>query len=335
MIPGKPEESGVIRRITLRPIDEGFMPGKGRHPEPVEIKTLIAWVESGANWPDGITLTARDPEPPKRAPIPNRPPKDDPETVAMLDDIIHFILDAESLTPAHPIEDLAFLRRSTIDVIGRIPTDKEIDQFLAMPDGKRREQWIDHLLAHPRFADRWSVFFADMLRIRSNEPGSDRWLAWVHAALKDGKPYDEMVRELIGSSGRPGSAPAVGFILAEDANALELGSVTSQVFLGVRIGCAMCHDHPFDDWEQQDFYDFAAFFGKTRTVGRRNRGTNYVTEARDTTVMWPPEDKAGEGKRAPVKAHYPFELVEFRNPPHYIVDPEPPPSASLRFIRRM
>jgi mono/diheme cytochrome c family protein len=318
VVPGDLEASGIIKRILLRPIDEGYMPDKGRALEPQEIDTLVAWVKSGAHWPDGVTLTAREPEPPQRAPMPERAPKDTADAARMLDAMIRHTLDGENIVPTGPVDDLAFLRRTTIDLIGRIPEDTEIDEFMAWPQESRRTQLVEKLLEHPRFADRWSVFFADMLRIRSNEPGADRWLGWVHGSIRDGKPYDEMVRELIASSGRPGSAPAVGFLLAEDVNPLELGSVTAQVFLGVRIGCAMCHDHPFDDWEQKDFYEFSAFFGKTRQVGRRDRGSNYITEAKDSTVLWPPEDKAGDQKRSPIKAHYPFELVEFIESPDYI-----------------
>lgn len=318
VVAGDPEASGVIRRITLRPIDEGFMPEKGRHLEADEIKTLIAWVKDGAHWPEGVTLTAREPEPPRRAPMPGQAPEDTLEAARMFDAMVRHTLDAEQIVPTGPIDDLAYLRRTTLDLIGRIPQNEEIDEYLAWPKDRRRTELVEKLLDHPRFADRWSVFFADMLRIRSNQPGAARWLGWVHGSLREGKAYDDMVRELIASSGRPGSAPAVGFLLGEDANALELGSVTAQVFLGVRIGCAMCHDHPFDDWEQKDFYEFSAFFGKTRKVGRRDRGTDYITEARDSTVLWPPEDQAGDRKRSPVKAHYPFELVEFEETPDYL-----------------
>jgi hypothetical protein len=318
VIPGQPDASGVIRRILLRPIDEGHMPDKGRALESAEIDTLVAWVKGGANWPEGVTLTAREPEPPKRAPMPDRPPENTADAARLLDEMIRHTLDAERIAPTGPIDDLAFLRRTSIDIIGRIPKSEEIDAFLAWPADTRRAQLVDSLLDHPRFADRWSVFFADMLRIRSDQPGADRWLGWVHGSLRDGKPYDHMVRELVASSGRPGSAPAIGFLLAEGANPLELGAVTAQIFLGVQIGCAMCHDHPYDDWEQRDFYEFSAFFGKTRQVGRRDQGTNYITEAKDNTVMWPPEDQAAGKKRTPVDAHYPFELVEFTETPEYL-----------------
>ena len=318
IIPGQPDASGVIRRILLRPIDEGYMPDKGRALEPEEINTLVAWVKGGATWPDGVTLTAREPEPPKRAPMPDRAPENPADAARLLDGMIRHTLDSERIAPTGTVNDLAFLRRASVDLIGRIPKTGEIDAFLAWPAETRRARLVDSLLVHPRFADRWSVFFADMLRIRSGQPGADRWLGWVHGSLRDGKPDDHMVRELIASSGRPGSAPAVGFLLAENANPLELGAVTSQIFLGVQIGCAMCHDHPYDDWEQRDFYEFSAFFGKTRQVGRRDQGTNYITEAKDNTVMWPPEDQASGKKRSPVDAHYPFALVEFTETPEYL-----------------
>lgn len=318
VIPGQPDASGVIRRILLRPIDEGHMPDKGRALEQAEIDTLVAWVKNGATWPDGVTLTPREPEPPTRAPMPDRSPKNAADAARLLNEIIRHTLDAEQIIPTGPVDDLAFLRRTSIDLIGRIPKTEEIDIFLAWPAETRRSQLVDSLLAHPRFADRWSVFFADMLRIRSGQPGADRWLGWVHGSLRDAKPYDQMVRELVASSGRPGSAPAVGFLLAEGANPLELGAVTAQIFLGVQIGCAMCHDHPYDDWEQRDFYEFSAFFGKTRQVGRRDQGTNYITEAKDSTVLWPPEDQAAGKKRSTVEAHYPFALVEFSETPDYL-----------------
>ena len=215
VVPGDLEKSGVIQRIQLRPIDEGYMPDKGRALDSKEVDTLVAWVKNGAKWPEGVTLVSREQPPPKRAPMPDHPPTDTADAARMLDGMIHHTLQAEGIVPTDPLPDLAYLRRTTLDLIGRIPTDDEIHEFLGWPEETRRSQLVEKWLADRRFADRWSVFFADMLRIRSDQPGADRWLGWVHAALSEGKPYDQMVRELIASSGRSGSSPAVGFLLGE------------------------------------------------------------------------------------------------------------------------
>lgn len=318
VIPGQPEASGMIRRILLRPIDDGHMPDKGRALNQSEIDTLVAWVKGGASWPNDITLTHREPEPPKRATMPEHPPETPQAAARQLDELILQMLKHDGIPSTATIDDLSFLRRVSIDIIGRIPKHSEIQTFLAWPADSRRNQLVNAWLEHPRFADRWSVFFADMLRIRSGQPGADRWLAWVHGSLRDGKPYDDMIRELIASSGRPNSTPPVGFLLAENANPLELGAITAQIFLGVQIGCAMCHDHPYDDWKQREFYEFAAFFGKTRQVGRGDRGSNYITEANDNAVMWPPEDQSAGKKRKPIDAKFPFAWVDFLEPPDYL-----------------
>ncbi|MEN8775296.1 MAG: DUF1553 domain-containing protein, partial [Akkermansiaceae bacterium] len=216
------------------------------------------------------------------------------------------------------IDDGAFLRRSTIDLVGRIPTMKEVREYDQW--GKdRRAKLIEKLTTHPRFADRWTIFMADMLRIRSNVTGGNQLLAYIHGSLEQEKPYDELVRELISASGRANSNPAVGYILGDDAAPMELAAATSQIFLGVRIGCAMCHDHPFDDWEQKHFYDLAAFFGKTKKVqSRRQGGTVYTTEGDKMMVLWPPEDKAEPDKRKPVKPKFPFQMVDTGTTPEYI-----------------
>jgi len=183
----------------------------------------------------------------------------------------------------------------------------EIKEFESW-GGDRREKLVSKLLAHPRFADRWTIFMADMLRIRSNVEGGNQLLAYVHGSLAQAKPYDQMARELISASGRPNSNPAVGYILGDQADPMELAAATSQTFLGVRMGCAMCHDHPFDDWQQKDFYQLAAYFGKTKQVTNRNRGLVYATEGDQMAVLWPPEDKAKGSPRDAVKPRFPIEL---------------------------
>ena len=317
IVPGKPDESELILRARLRPIDEGFMPDEGQALTSEELETLTAWIEAGADWPEGVTLTEKKPEPVKRVALPANPPATIAETATMVDDILRREnLDHKTITTP-TIDDDAFLRRATIDLIGRIPTRKEIDIFHSW-GSDRREKLIDHLLDHDRFADRWTVFMADMLRIRSDVPGGNALLAYVNASIEQSKPYDEFVRALISASGKPNSNPAVGYILGDDAMPMELAAATSQVFLGVRIGCAMCHDHPFDDWEQKDFYELAAFFGKTQKVQSRQRGMVYTTEGHEMSVLWPPEDKAEAEERMPVLPLFPFTLTKYDHQPAYL-----------------
>lgn len=310
IVPSEPSKSELLVRIHLRPIDEGVMPDEGQPLKPEEVAILDAWVTAGAPWPKGVTLVERKPEKPKRVAMPEKAPGSEHEAAALLDDILRRENQDTGVTTTEPIDDLAFLRRASIDLIGRIPTMEEIREFQTWGDD-RRARLIDKLTTHPRFADRWTIFMADMLRIRSNVTGGNQLLAYIHGSLKQGKPYDVLVRELISASGRANSNPAVGYILGDDAQPMELAAATSQIFLGVRIGCAMCHDHPFDDWEQKHFYDLAAFFGKTKTVrSNRQNGSIYTTEGDKNTVLWPPEDKADPEERKPVQPKFPFQMGE-------------------------
>ena len=214
-----------------------------------------------------------------------------------------------SVKPLPIVDDLTFLRRIYVDLIGRIPTHVEVAAFKALPESKRRAAIIDELLANDRFADTWTVFFADMLRLRSNADGGQAALAYVHKAVHDRVPYDDLARRLISANGKAGATPEVGFILGDNADPMALAGATSQVFMGVRIACAQCHDHPFDVWTQKDFYGFAAYFGKTRRVETRFTNTVYTTESNQTSIMWPPEGADDDSDRKPMDPRFPFEVT--------------------------
>lgn len=207
------------------------------------------------------------------------------------------------------VDDLAYLRRVTVDLVGRIPTDQEIQDYQKLSVKERRAKTVERLLADPRFADRWTVFFADMLRIRTNADGGAALLAFVHKSIEDGLPYDNMCRQLISANGRAGRTPEIGFILGDNADPMALAGVTSQVFMGVRIACAQCHDHPFDTWKRKEFYGFAAYFGKTRRVESELTKAVYTVEQNQNVIMWPPADPGFDGKREPVPAAFPFKMV--------------------------
>jgi hypothetical protein len=213
-----------------------------------------------------------------------------------------------SLTAAPVVDDLGFLRRVSVDLIGRIPAEAEIQRYLAWPAAERRSRSVDALMKDQRFAARWTIFFADLLRLRSGVAGGGAAHAFVQKAVAEGMPYDEMCRQLIAASGKPDLTPEAGFVLSDDADPMVLAGVTSQVFLGIRIACAQCHNHPFDVWKREQFYGLAAFFGKTRKVQREKPRMIYTTEVADTTILWPPEEKAQGKPRKPVEPAFPFDM---------------------------
>ncbi len=324
VVRGDLEKSELVRRIKLPRGHEDLMPQEAEPLSGPHKNWLLAWVKSGAQWPDGVVLKARKKEVPGLADlklIPERAPASLREAATVADGIL--TKENAAVKGAQPrlapaVDDAAFLRRVSVDLIGRIPTIDEIAEYEKDAPATRREKLVDKLLAHPRFAERWTVFFADMLRIRSQAEGGSQMLAYVNRSLAERKPYDEMARELIATNGRPEEAPAAGFALSDAVNPMALAGATSQIFLGVRIGCAECHDHPFDDWKQKEFYELAAFFGQSKRVERgKNIKRIFSTEGDETTVKWPPEREQAP-KRDGVTPKFPFQLVSFTAKPQYI-----------------
>lgn len=220
------------------------------------------------------------------------------------------VLAGQKLDAMPVVDDSVFLRRVYVDLIGRIPTEAEISDFATWPKEGRRRELVNQLLKDERFSDRWTIFYADMLRLRSQASGGAALIAYVHNAVKTQMPYDEMCRRLISSNGKAGRVPEAGFILGDDAEPLQMAAVTAQVFLGVQIGCAQCHDHPFDVWKRRDFYDMAAFYGKTRRYESQLTRVVYATETDQTSILWPPEGVGKAEDRKPIPPRFPFGIDE-------------------------
>ncbi len=175
------------------------------------------------------------------------------------------------ITPSEPAGDAAFLRRVYLDVIGRLPTPKDVRAFLADRAQDKRARLIDHLLERPEYADYWANKWADLLRPNPYRVGIKAVYnldAWLRDAFRKNMPYDKFVREILtakGSTFRNGAA-----VLFRDRRTPdELTTIVSQLFLGVRLECAKCHHHPFEVWGQDDFYSLAAYFAR---VGRKGVG---------------------------------------------------------------
>ncbi|MBL9160375.1 MAG: DUF1549 domain-containing protein [Verrucomicrobiales bacterium] len=173
-----------------------------------------------------------------------------------------------------PLPDDLFVRRVYLDIAGRIPTREEFLAFAESSRPDKREALIDELLLSPGYASHLFNYFADMYRLHAsdfqNGVRMDPYIAWWREQLQANKPYHEIVTEMLTAKGNVGQNPASGFLLRDTGMEFDAFANFGQVMLGIDISCAQCHDHPFDEWTQGDFYEMAAFFGNTqRSLGYR------------------------------------------------------------------
>jgi len=189
---------------------------------------------------------------------------------AKIDEILARHWQKQGVTPNTAATDEVFLRRIYVDVVGRIPTLEEATAFLNSQDPAKRGKLIDSLLGSPGYASRQFHFFADLLRLLTDSRDSiagQAYSEWLKKALNENRPYDQMVRELLTTEGGVWDSGAIGFYMRDRGMPLDHLAATVQVFLGTRIECAQCHNHPFDKWTQMDYFKMAAF-----TYGMDTRG---------------------------------------------------------------
>jgi WD40 repeat protein len=207
------------------------------------------------------------------------------------------------LYPSELCSDSEFLRRSSLDTIGMLPTADEARAFLADPDPGKRKRWVEHLLNHPSYADYWANKWADLLRPNPDRVGVKSVFLldeWLRESFRENKPYDQFVREIVtaeGSNHRDG--PVV--IYRDRREPPELTTMFSQLFLGVRMECAKCHHHPNEKWSQDDFYQLAAYFGPLKQKGAGlsppiSAGTETFYFASGGTVKHPLTDQVMKPK---------------------------------------
>lgn len=185
-------------------------------------------------------------------------------TSNQIDQYIASHLQAQQIKANPIINDAAFVRRAYINIAGRIPTAKEAHLFIEDTAQKKRQSLIDALIQSNGYRSRMFNFWADLLRLKTNlDKHGLGWHIWIQDAVNQNMPYDDFVNAMLSSKGIVTDNPAVGYYLRDRDMLLDNVSNTAQVFLGTQIGCAQCHDHPFDDWTQKQYYELAAFTGNT------------------------------------------------------------------------
>ena len=181
-----------------------------------------------------------------------------------VDRLVNAVLKENGVAPNPPIDDATFVRRAYLDIAGRIPTIEEAENFHGSTYERKREQLIRDLLESDGHVSHAFNFWADILRINSGLGNNARqaeaaYQLWVRDAIEKNMPYDDFVRELIAARGQIWDNGAVGYYIRDRGMPLDNMSNTVRVFLGTRLECAQCHNHPFDDWTQMDYFHMAAF----------------------------------------------------------------------------
>lgn len=188
-----------------------------------------------------------------------------------VDTLVHAKLKKLRMTPSEVCSDEVFLRRAFLDVVGMLPGREDYDRFLASKDPDKRAKLIDELLGKKEFAELWVMKFAELLQIRTtpNQTVSYKamlsYFSWLENRIAANVPMNKIVQELLGSSGGTFKNPATNYYQIE-TDTLKVAENVAQVFMGMRIQCAQCHNHPFDRWTMDDYYSFAAFFAQ---IGRK------------------------------------------------------------------
>ncbi|MDP1797551.1 MAG: DUF1549 and DUF1553 domain-containing protein [Planctomycetaceae bacterium] len=251
--------SGLPRLTSTQPLPvEAF-------PTPSAINPMLG---AAASWP-AVAVEARSRE----------------EVVAAVNTILETLWKTHQVDPAPPADDEELVRRLYLDLVGRTPTVYEIRTYLDQRSPDRYETLVDRLLTSPDHASQmaavWRSFLipegVDLTAFGGVE-SFDRWLA---ERFEKNQSYDQTVRELLQAEGRLSRSGPLLFYTAAKLDPDQLASRTARVFLGMRLECAQCHDHPFEPWTQQDFWSLAAFFAQISRPQTNLQAVTAVMQVRD------------------------------------------------------
>jgi len=269
VVPGKAESSRLVELITSRDADDQMPPKEKPRLSAAEIEVLRRWIDQGVAWEAGYTFAQQRYEPPLLPRRPELPPAREGRTNPA-DRIIDAYLADLNLPRPKPLADAAFARRLYLDVVGLLPTPKQLQEFLDDRSPDKRARLVEKVLADKTgYTEHWLTFWNDLLRNDYSgtgyiDGGRKQISAWLYASLHDNKPYDQFVRELVAPK-----AESAGFITgikwrgnvnASQTREIQFAQNVSQVFLGINMKCASCHDSFIDRWTLEEAYSLAAAY---------------------------------------------------------------------------
>ena len=226
-----------------------------------------------------------------------------------VDDSVNTKLKALRIEPSELSDDAEFVRRAFLDTIGTLPTPIEARAFLADGAKDKRAKLADHLLNRPEFTDYWALQLSDLLQNRKERDhdvrgtkGVRSFHSWIREQVASNRPWNELVYDVMTSQGPASESPAIGYFIVtvgeqRDVEKSEVVGSVAQAFLGTRIGCSQCHNHPLERYTQDDFYHFAGFFSRVKLDRKSSKDggtTSLLIAARD-----PKQNNGRVGVRQP------------------------------------
>ncbi len=292
VVPGKPDESELLRRIAAEDEAER-MPPEGKPLTPEEVALIRRWISQGAAWEKHWSF---------RPPVRHTPPtvKNNNWVQNPIDAFILARLEQAGLSPAPPSGKQELLRRAYYDLTGLPPTPEEVAAFVQDDDPQAFEKVIDRLLDSKRYGEHWARHWLDLVRYADtnsyerdgDKPNAWRYRDYVIRSFNDDKPYDRFLIEQLAGDELPDMTPetiiATGYyrlglwddepvdiVKARYDELDDILTTTSQVMLGLTVNCARCHDHKIDPIPQTDYYSMLAFFEGVPSYGIRSDQTSY------------------------------------------------------------
>ena len=300
ILPGKGAQSPLYLRVSTASVDD-VMPPKGERLTPAQTARILAWIDGGASWPDGVGVAPGQGQVKRHwayvAPAHTTPPAVQRKNWVRnpIDNFVLARLEKEGLKPSAEASKETLIRRLSLDLTGLPPSLEEVDQFLADRSPEAYERLVDRLLASAHYGERWARPWLDMARYadtngyeadnrRSNWP----WRDWVIQALNRDLPFDRFTVEQLAGDLLPN--PTVDQLIAtgfhrntmvnteggtdeeefRTAAIIDRVNTTFEVWMGTTFNCCQCHNHKYDPFTQKEYYQVFAIFNQTKDLGRSN-----------------------------------------------------------------
>lgn len=253
-------------------------------------------------------------------PVPRVEEMDSTGVATEVDRLLAEELFGEATSTAELTDDVNFLRRISLDLIGELPTAEAITAFALDTSPNKRAEAVNRLLENPQFGENWARYWRDVVMYRRNDErallASQSLVAFLTEQFNDGTPWDEVAREMITASGNVSQEGSTGLMAAQWGEVPDTAAEVSRILMGIQIQCAQCHDHPTDRWEREQFHTFAAFFPRiavraVRDADGKRRGFEFVSREK-------------ERRRGPDKIKQKGKRDDVVGPEHFMPDLDDP-----------